>query len=34
LAIIVGNEELERCNVSSLGQMEKVGFYMKLKMEN
>lgn len=30
LAIIVANEGLELCQVNSLGQMEKVGFYFKL----
>jgi len=30
LAIIVGNEGLEQCQVSSFGQMEKVGFFIKL----
>ena len=33
LAIIVGNEGLEHCQVRSLGQMEKVGFYIKLMTE-
>jgi uncharacterized protein len=31
LAIIVSNEGLEQCQVSSLGQMEKVGFFVKLQ---
>lgn len=31
LAIIVANEGLEQCQVSSLGQMEKVGFFVKLQ---
>ena len=30
LAIIVGNEGLEQCQVSTFGQMEKVGFFIKL----
>lgn len=30
LAIIVANEGLEQCHVNSLGQMEKVGFFLKL----
>ena len=30
LAIIVANDGLERCHVNSLGQMEKVGFFVKL----
>ena len=30
LAIIVVNEGLEQCQVSSLAQMEKVGFFIKL----
>jgi len=34
LAVIVGNEDLERCNVSSLGQMEKVGFFCRLNKES
>jgi predicted RecB family nuclease len=33
LAIVVANAGLERCTVSSLGQMERVGFYCKLKNE-
>jgi len=31
LAIIVANEGLEQCHVNSLGQMERVGFFVKLK---
>jgi len=30
LAVIVGNEGLEKCNVNSLEQMEKVGFFIAL----
>ncbi|MDF1690446.1 MAG: TM0106 family RecB-like putative nuclease [Cycloclasticus sp.] len=30
LAIIVANDGLEQCHVSSLGQMEKVGFFISL----
>ncbi len=33
LAVIVSNEGLERCNVSSLGQMEKVGFFVCLSRD-
>jgi uncharacterized protein len=31
LAIIVANDGLERCKVNSLGQMERVGFFVKLQ---
>jgi len=31
LAIVVANEGLENCHVNGLGQMERVGFYCKLK---
>ncbi len=31
LAVIVSNEGIEQCNVSSLGQMEKVGFFVSLR---
>ena len=31
LAIIVANEGLEECQVNSLQQMERVGFYLKLQ---
>lgn len=31
LAVIVANEELEQCQVNSLGQMEKVGFFVRLQ---
>jgi predicted RecB family nuclease len=30
LAIIVANETIDRCNVNSLGQIERVGFFLKL----
>jgi uncharacterized protein len=30
LAIIVANEGLKQCHVNSLGQMEKVGFFITL----
>lgn len=30
LAVIVANQGLERCSVNSLGQMEKVGFFLNL----
>jgi uncharacterized protein len=30
LAIIVFNETIDQCNVNSLGQMERVGFFLKL----
>ncbi|MFT5815308.1 MAG: superfamily I DNA and/or RNA helicase, partial [Psychroserpens sp.] len=30
LAIIVSNETIDRCKVNSLGQMERVGFFLKL----
>lgn len=34
LAIIVANDGLEQCKVSGLGQMEKVGFFVKIQANN
>jgi len=33
LAVIVGNEGLEQCQVNSLSQMERVGFFVRLNRE-